>query len=172
MPPANDLDDIHDLLRFRSSANLDAVLALNEQSVEYLSPLNEPRLTQLASAACHFRVIEIDQTIAAFLLGFRKGAAYDSPNFLWFDTRFDDFFYVDRVVVAPEFRGRKLADRLYDDFESAARAVGVTRITCEVNIEPPNPVSLRFHERRGFREIGRQPYGDRKIVAMFARELV
>ena len=37
---------------------------------------------------------------------------------------------------------------------SYARAQGVPRITCEVNVEPPNPVSLKFHERRGFREIG------------------
>jgi predicted GNAT superfamily acetyltransferase len=160
--------------QLRPAINTDwpAILTLNEQSVEYLSPMDEPRLAQLASAAYYFRVVEIDGTIAGFLLGFRKGASYDSPNFLWFNSRFDDFFYVDRVVVAPEFRGQKLADRLYDDFESAAHAAGVTRITCEVNIEPPNPASLRFHERRGFREIGRQPYGDRKIVAMFARELV
>lgn len=160
------------ILRNAKHADWPAILTLNEQSVEYLSPMDEPRLAQLASAAYYFRVVEIDGTIAGFLLGFRKGANYDSPNFLWFNSRFDDFFYVDRVVVAPEFRGQKLADRLYDDFESAARAAGVSRITCEVNIAPPNPASLRFHERRGFREIGRQPYGDRKIVAMFARELV
>lgn len=159
-------------LRNATLADYPALLALNEQSVEYPSPLNEPRLAQLASAACYFRVVDVDGTIAAFLLGFRKGANYDSPNFLWFNSRFEDFFYVDRVVVAPEFRGQKLADRLYDDFESAARAAGVSRITCEVNIAPPNPASLRFHERRGFHEIGRQSYGDRKIVAMFARELV
>lgn len=152
-------------------ADWPAILALNEQSVEYLSPMDEARLAELANAACYFRAIESDRAIAAFLLGFRKGANYDSPNFLWFNARFDDFFYVDRVVVASEFRGQKLADRLYDDFEFAARAEGIARIACEVNIEPPNPASLRFHERRGFREIGRQPYGDKKIVAMFVREL-
>lgn len=160
-------------MTIRNAEHIDypAILALNEQSVEYLSPLNEPRLTQLASAACYFRVVETSGTVAAFLLGFRKGANYDSPNFLWFDARFDDFFYVDRVVVAPAFRRQKLADRLYDDFESVAHAAGVTRVACEVNIEPPNIASLRFHERRGFREIGRQPYGNEKTVAMFLREL-
>ncbi len=159
------------ILRNTARADFPAILTLNEQSVEYLSPLDEPRLGQLASAACYFRAVDADGTIAAFLLGFRKGADYDSPNFLWFETRFDDFFYVDRVVVAPEFRGQKLAGRLYDDFESAARAAGVTRVACEVNIEPPNPASLRFHDRRGFREIGRQPYGDKKTVGMFVRDL-
>ncbi len=84
--------------------------------------------------------------------------------------RYDDFLYVDRVVVAPEFRGRKFADRFYDDLESFARDRGVSRITCEVNAEPPNPVSLRFHERRGFREVGQLLYSG-KVVAMLACNL-
>jgi predicted GNAT superfamily acetyltransferase len=29
-------------------------------------------------------------------------------------------------------------------------------VTCEVNLDPPNPRSLAFHERLGFREVGRQ----------------
>jgi predicted GNAT superfamily acetyltransferase len=32
----------------------------------------------------------------------------------------------------------------------------VTRVTCEFDIEPPNPASARFHGRFGFREVGRQ----------------
>jgi predicted GNAT superfamily acetyltransferase len=143
-----------------------ATLALNESSVAQLSPMDEPRLAQLVRAACYFRVVEEGGVVAAFLLGFRKGADYDSPNFLWFDERYDDFVYVDRVVVDAAFRGRGLADRLYDDFEAFARGLGVGRVTCEVNVEPPNPVSLRFHERRGFREVGRIPYGPAKTVSL------
>ncbi len=81
------------------------------------------------------------------------------------------FLYIDRVVVAPAFRGRRLADRLYDDFEAVARARGIRTILCEVNAEPPNPVSLAFHARRGFTEIGRQPYGEGKTVALLRREI-
>jgi hypothetical protein len=103
-------------------------------------------------------------------MAFRKGDAYDGTNFAWFGERYDDFLYVDRVVVAPDFRGLKLADRFYDDLEAFARARGVSRITCEVNAEPPNPVSLRFHERRGFREVGQVPYAG-KTVAMLACNL-
>lgn len=154
------------MLRDATRSDFPAILALNDDSVHFLSPLDEARLTQLAKASCTLRVIEEGGTVAAFLLGFRKGADYDSPNFLWFDARFDDFIYVDRVVVSPEFRGRKLAGILYDDFESYARARGVPRITCEVNVEPPNPVSLKFHARRGFREIGQIPYGPGKTVVL------
>jgi hypothetical protein len=159
-------------LRDARQPDFPAILALNAESVHFLSPLDTARLTQLAKAACYLRVVEEDGKLAAFLLGFRKGADYDSPNFLWFDERFEDFVYVDRVVVSPEFRGRKLADVLYDDFESFARRNGVTRVTCEVNVEPPNPVSLKFHARRGFREIGQIPYGAGKTVALLQCDLV
>lgn len=160
------------ILRDVTQDDWPAILALNEESVHFLSPMDEVCLTQLAQAANYLRVIEQDDAIAAFLLGFCKGADYDSPNFLWFDARFDDFLYVDRVAVAEQFRGRKMADLLYEDFEDCARGFGIARITCEVNIEPPNPVSLRFHARRGFREVGRQPYGDAKIVSLLVRDLV
>jgi uncharacterized protein len=159
------------MLRDATDSDWPAILALNEGSVHFLSPMDAARLVQLASAACVLRVVEQDGKLAAFLMGFRKGADYDSPNFLWFEQRYGDFLYVDRVVVAPEFRGRKLADRLYDDFETFARAGGIARIVCEVNVEPPNPVSLRLHQRRGFREVGRMPYGRDKIVSLLMRTL-
>ena len=159
------------MLRNADLPDWPAILALNETSVAQLSPMDEPRLAQLARAACYFRVVEEGGVVAAFLLGFRKGADYDSPNFLWFDERYDDFVYVDRVVVDAAFRGQGLADRLYDDFETYARRLGVARVTCEVNVEPPNPVSLRFHARRGFREVGRIPYGPAKVVSLLERSL-
>jgi predicted GNAT superfamily acetyltransferase len=160
-------------MRLRDATRADgpAILALNEESVHFLSPLDAARLAELAAAASYLRVVEEEGRVAAFLLGFAMGAAYDSPNFHWFATRLDAFFYVDRVVVAPAFRGRKLADRLYDDFEGAARARGVRIIVCEVNVAPPNPVSLAFHARRGFTEVGRQPYGEGKTVAMLRHDL-
>jgi hypothetical protein len=158
------------MIRDAARADWPAILSLNEESVHFLSPMDEARLAQLAAAACYLRVIEDSGKIAAFLMAFRKGDAYDGTNFAWFSERYDDFLYVDRVVVAPDFRGLKLADRFYDDLEAFARARGVSRITCEVNAEPPNPVSLRFHERRGFREVGQVPYAG-KTVAMLACNL-
>ncbi|MBS0276332.1 MAG: GNAT family N-acetyltransferase [Proteobacteria bacterium] len=141
------------------------VLHLNEESVHFLAPMDEARLAGWSAAASYFRVVELDGKVAAFLMGFRKGDDYDGVNFAWFAQRYADFVYVDRIVVAPEFRGRKLADLLYDDCESFARAHAIRHLTCEVNVASPNPVSLRFHEKRGFQEVGREAYAG-KTVAM------
>lgn len=157
------------MIRDAEKTDWPAILALNAESVHFLSPMDEALLAKFAKAASYLRVIEEDGAVAAFLLAFRKGDAYAGVNFAWFTARYDDFLYVDRVVVAPQFRGRKLADLFYDDLETFACARGISRITCEVNAEPPNPVSLRFHERRGFREVGQVPYAG-KTVAMLTRE--
>jgi hypothetical protein len=141
------------------------ILRLNEESVHFLAPMDEVKLAKWSAAASYFRVVDMDRQVAAFLLGFRKGDDYDGVNFAWFAQRYSDFVYVDRIVVAPAFRGRKLADRLYDDFESFARERVIRHLTCEVNVEPPNPVSLHFHEKRGFTEVGREAYAG-KTVAM------
>jgi predicted GNAT superfamily acetyltransferase len=85
---------------------------------------------------------------------FDQGAQYDSPNFLWFRSRYPRFVYVDRIVVASSARGRGLARRLYDDLFKQAIAAGHDRVVCEVNMQPPNPASDAFHAALGFVEVG------------------
>ncbi len=143
------------------------ILALNEEWVRYLSPMDEARLAKLAGASCYFRVVEHERKIAAFLLAFRKGAAYDGTVFQMFERQADDFIYLDRVVVATSHWGQGIADRLYNDVVDFARLSGVGRLVCEVDVLPPNDISLRFHQKRGFREFGRQSLrGGAKIVSL------
>jgi len=90
------------------------------------------------------------------VLAFDQAADYDSENFLWFRARYERFVYVDRVVVAPAARGRRLARLLYEDLFRYARENGIPHVTCEYNIVPRNEPSRRFHDKFGFREQGTQ----------------
>jgi predicted GNAT superfamily acetyltransferase len=122
------------------------VLALNNAHAAELSWLDRDRLTFLLRQAFHARRIgEID----GFLLAFDHGAAYDSPNYLWFRQRYRRFVYIDRVVVAPAARGRGCAGRLYADLLSHARQAGHDIVVCEVNRDPPNPALDAFHAEVG-----------------------
>lgn len=144
-----------------------AILDLNAESVHFLSPLTLERLTLLSRSAAYHRVVDANGVVAAFLLAFRESAPYDSPNYKWFEDRYTSFFYIDRVVVRASEQGRGLGPLLYDDVFACARAAGVVRVVCEYDIEPPNEVSRRFHERRGFREVGRQTAANgTKIVSL------
>ena len=93
-------------------------------------------------------------------------AFYASPNFQWFKQRLTQFLYVDRVVVDERFRGRGLGQALYADAADLAVARDVP-ITCEVNIEPPNPQSMGFHQGLGFEPMGeQQTEGGKKRVRL------
>lgn len=134
-----------------SSTIGERVLALNNDHAKELSWLDGDRLAELVGRAFVARRIGI---VDAFLLAFDQDADYDSPNFLWFRSRYRRFVYVDRVVVAHAARGRGHARRLYDDLFAEARRAGHDRIVCEVNREPPNPASDAFHAALGFTEVG------------------
>lgn len=124
-----------------------------------------------ADHAAYFRVAADAEGIAAFLVGLRAGSAYLSPNYRWFCAHYTEFAYVDRVAVAERARRQGLASQLYDDFAALMRPHAAV-MTCEVNLRPPNPTSMRFHEKRGFRRVGTQETeGGRKKVALLELRL-
>lgn len=153
-------------------ADFAAILALNAESVHFLSPLDGVRLHYLHTRAAYHRVVERDGKVAAFLLAFREGADYDSPNYRWFAQRYTQFLYIDRIVVAGAARGLGFGAQLYDDILAFAAATNAARLTAEFDVEPPNPVSAAFHRRHGFCEVGRQWIGgDKKQVSLQARDV-
>lgn len=156
-------------IRAAAAGDFAAILALNAESEHFLSALDAPRLQRLHAAAAYHRVIERDGAVVAFLLAFREDADYDSPNFRWFTRQYPQFLYIDRVVVARAAQGRGFGARLYDDIIAFAAARGITPLTCEFDIDPPNPASERFHGRYGFREVGRQRLASGKQVSLQAR---
>ena len=142
--------------------------ALNRAHELELSPLTPEALAALVASADYTR----QAAGGAFLIAFREGATYDSPNFLWHRDRFDRFLYVDRIAVAATHRRRGLAAALYEDLFRFARETGAERVVCEVNADPPNPASDAFHARLGFEAVGEALLEGRgKTVRYFVREV-
>jgi predicted GNAT superfamily acetyltransferase len=165
--------------QFRAATQSDfpAILTLNHQSEEFLSPLDRPKLDQISKEAEFFQVATSLEDPVGFLLAFLPEADYDNPNFIWFKARYEYFIYIDRVVISEDFRGHHLATRLYADLRTEATARSIPRLVCEIHIDPPNPGSLRFHEKQGFIEIGQQTIEDlhtgdgKKIVSLQIKEM-
>ena len=104
------------------------------------------------------------------LLAFDPTSRYSSPNFTWFQTRYARFVYIDRVIVAPAFQGQGFARALYLTLAELAVASGHNQLACEVNVDPPNPVSARFHAGLGFHEVDRaRVQGSTKTVSRLMR---
>ncbi len=143
-------------LRPLVAADADALAPLNDAAapaVPITAPADLARLLDLAGLALG---LERDGRLVGFVIAMPPGAAYDSENYRYFESRGVDHLYVDRIVIAADERGTGLGAVLYAAVFSAARQQGRLEVTCEVNLDPPNPGSLAFHERLGFRSVGTQ----------------
>lgn len=158
------------ILRRAEEGDFEELLRLNQEWVHFTSPLDAEALAQLHRESASHSVLETDAGVVAFLLALREGADYASPNYRWFEDRGGIFLYIDRVIVDRAHQGTGLARLLYDDLIALARRSGVRRIVCELDIDPLNEASARFHDRYGFREVGTlRVAGGAKLVSL--REL-
>jgi len=154
-------------IRDAHQPDFESILRLNDVEVQQTSPMDLDRLRSLDDLSAYHKVAILDGHVAGFILAMRAGAPYANDNFSWFASRLDDFLYVDRIVVGSEFAGLKIGSGLYQDLFAYAKAQGIPSITCEYNIEPPNLASKGFHDKFGFRELGRQwVAGGTKLVSL------
>ncbi len=152
------------------AGDLQTVLALNEAALPHVNSIGLSQLQALASMACFFSIARIDSEIAGFLLAMREGVCYASENYQWFSRRYPSFVYIDRIVVAHEFFRRSVGRCLYQHLIDAS--ADAPRLTCEVNLRPPNQGSIDFHRRLGFIEVGRQQTENGgKQVALMCKSL-
>lgn len=162
-------DHAIDLIAAQDAGTEAALLALNNDHAEETSFLTKTDWRTLIETAYAATCID---GAAALLIAFDDQAPYDGVNFQWFRARRKNFVYVDRVVVADSHRGRGVARALYDDLFRRMAETGHGALTCEVNINPPNPASDAFHARLGFNEVGRAALHDRgKEVRYLVKDL-
>jgi len=161
------------VIRVRAAVAADhaAILALNNSAVPHVNALSTEEFAWLSGHAHFFGVVEDAGEVAGFALVLPSGVEYWSDNYKWLTARFDRFLYLDRVVVAAPARRRGVGRALYDALFAFARDAW-PRITLEVNLRPPNPDSVRFHERLGFRTIGVREYNAGvNAVLMMTRDI-
>lgn len=159
-----------------AAADLPAILAINAANVPHVGAVDAAKLARLHGEAFALRVARAGEVVVGFVLVMVESADYESPNFRWFVARHPRFVYVDRIAVAEGFRGLGVGRRLYGDVEALVRRRGagdgehVAWLTCEVNLAPPNPGSMAFHERLGFVGVGeRWDEGGATGVRMLAK---
>ena len=139
-------------IRDATSDDMKRILALNNAEAEAVNAVQEDWLASMGQQA--FALLVAGDPIEAFVLALSHETPAQGPNHAWFLARKDRFVYVDRVVVAPSSQRRGVARKLYDALEARALAAGIERLCCEVNLIPPNSISLAFHERAGFTPVG------------------
>ncbi|MEK9884882.1 MAG: GNAT family N-acetyltransferase [Acidimicrobiaceae bacterium] len=149
------------------------VIALNQQHVPAVSDAEGDRFTYLFERSAIALTAWVDDAPAGFSLTMTHGLDYDSSNYQWFSENYDQFIYLDRVVVDESFHRLGVGRALYAETER----LGLLEVPdaevfgLEVNVEPRNDVSLSFHERLGFDELVQRPTPYGIVVAMMGKSL-
>jgi len=92
-------------------------------------------------------------------------------NYQWFDQHYENFAYIDRIVVRDGSRGRGLGTLLYENLFAWATGQKIWNIVCEYNADPLNEASREFHNALGFQEVSLEQIGQSKQVSMQLRVL-
>ncbi len=142
---------------------IDNILSLNKQHELETSPLTREKLTLMLDQV--FFATHAGDGQDGYIICFDQDANYDSANFRWFQSQFERFIYVGRIVVASHARGKGLAKGFYSQLFEAAKADEHDRITCEINLMPPNPVSFAMHRSLGFSELEQRQLETSKLVS-------
>ena len=156
-------------LNFRNAKAADAgfIADLNAAVVSVTSPMTAAEFLELKALSRYCLVVETSSgEVEGFIIVMTKGEPYDNGNYQWFSERYDDFAYIDRIVLGPSLRNLGVAHQLYDLIGDMAADDGCSLLAAEMDIDPPNPHSLHFHSRYGFEEVGVRDLERGKTVSM------
>ena len=144
---------------------------LNQGALPTVSSITIYDMSQFLEMADYFRVIKVKNNIVGFLIALTPGKDYHSPNYKWFEKKYSQFMYVDRIVIDPSFQTRGLGRAFYDDLKIFSQRY-TPIITCEVNLKPKNEGSLLFHKKYGFEQMGTQETeGGKKKVSLMVYKI-
>lgn len=152
------------------SQDLAALVAINNEGYPAVPVVDEDDMAGLLGMSSLALGVEDNEgQLVGFLLAIDPGADYASENYAYFEATGANHLYIDRVVLSERARGKGFGGTLYQAVFERAAQDGRDWVTCEVNLEPPNPGSLRFHRRWGFQDVGQQPTKGGVVIVQLLR---
>ena len=150
------MSNFQPIVRNIVSTDVTRVLEINNANTPGVSELTLSELEMDLSNSLHALAIDNEHgEVCAFCITFDQGAPDAGANHQWFSERYESFVYLDRIAIDSNHQNRGLGALLYQAVERHMLASAEhSLLCCEVNLEPPNPGSLRFHHRIGFTEVG------------------
>lgn len=165
------LPPIQASIRAASPRDLSDLLEINAQSTPGVARLSDSELAGLLDACPCVRIATMDSQVVGYVIAYLSDSPCGGEEFAWFQDHYETFLYVDQVAVASKLRGAGLGAHLYHDVEQWARVRRIPLLTCEVNLRPANPGSLRFHKRHGYHPVQDLETRDGRNVLLMVKTL-
>ena len=160
------------VVRNIETADLSKVLEINNANTPEVSELTFAELELDLHSSLHALVIDNERgEVCAFCITFDPGAPDAGDNHRWFAERYKGFVYLDRIAIDSNHQNRGLGALLYQSVEQhMLKSAEHSLLCCEVNLEPPNLGSLRFHHRIGFIEVGQHSPQQGYVVSLLLKD--
>ena len=152
-------------LRELTQHDVASMWSLNEQGLPGTGQVSKQEMADLLNLSALSLGVFREQELLGFVICLSPGTSYGSLNYAWFNQRFDAFIYVDRIAVAQQHRDQGIGSMLYEQVMANSDEKGVP-VAAEVNSIPPNPGSMRFHERFRFKEVGELHHQDKSVMML------
>ena len=154
-------------------ADLARVLEINNANTPGVSELTMAELQTDLRNSLHALAIDNEHDeVCAFCITFAQDASDAGDNHRWFAERYESFVYLDRIAIDSNHQNRGLGALLYQSVEQQMLCSAEhSLLCCEVNLEPPNPGSLRFHQRIGFAEVGQHSPQQGYVVTLLQKSI-
>ena len=151
------MSNFQPIVRNIVSTDVTRVLEINNANTPGVSELTLSELEADMTNCLHALAIDNEHgEVCAFCITFDPDAPDAGANHRWFADRYESFVYLDRIAIDSNHQNHGLGALLYQSVEQhMLNSAEHSLLCCEVNLEPPNPGSLRFHKRIGFTEVGR-----------------
>ncbi len=152
-----------------STSDIDAMWSINEQGLPGTGKVSKEEIERLLELSSLSIGAYSNGELLGFVICLPPKTAYGSLNYAWFNQHYASFVYVDRIAVSQQHRDLGVGSALYNHVVAYSQEHAVS-VAAEVNREPPNPGSIRFHHRFGFKEVGVLHHAE-KSVTMFLRKV-
>ncbi len=151
-----------------SQNDVHSMWAINEQGLPGTGQVSEQEVSDLLNLSTLSLGVFRNENLLGFVICLSPGTNYTSLNYAWFNEKYDDFIYVDRIAVSLDQRDKGIGSKLYEKVIDYSQANTIP-IAAEVNLNPPNPGSMRFHHRFGFEEVGVLHHKEKSVIMLLRR---
>ena len=165
-------------VRALTDHDIPAILAINLAGHPHVSLLSFDEIAELKTQGFLCWVCEnIEGVIVGYILACQYPEDPATPEYCGDaylalqNIIHSPFFYIDQIAVAASHRREGIANILYRQVDQWAAAHAFEVLTCEVNVQPPNPESAAFHQSLGFKALKTIAVSDGTVVSLMAKEL-
>ena len=151
-----------------SEIDVHSMWSINEQGLPGTGQVSKQEVFDLLNLSSFAIGVFREEELLGFVICLSPGTDYKSLNYAWFNNKYNNFIYVDRIAVSLDQRDEGIGSKLYEEVIAYSQENAIP-IAAEVNLNPPNPGSMRFHNRFGFEEVGIFHHKEKSVTMLLRK---